>query len=1231
MKKAVLFLLVLLGPVACRAKTIYVDADALGANDGSSWGNAYRFLQDALADANSSAKPVEIRVAQGIYKPDEGSGKTPGDRDATFQLINGVALKGGYAGFGQPDPDACNAKLYGSVLCGDLNGDDIDVSEPCDLLAEPTRAENAYHVLTSCETDDSPVLDGFTITGGNANGSYDEEAGSGGAMYCSSGRPNLINCTFTDNSARWGGGAVWCTDSAGPRLTRCIFAENYAWDSGGAVFVGYESWPIISDCAFVHNSARVGGAIEVSHDVWNSEPRVTNCTFNRNSACCGGAVSNSASSYANTFFGECIFNDNSAESDGGAVGSFGIITMVNCIFNRNSACMDGGAFSNKGGGEWTYPFPTLISCTFTGNSASNGGGMYNGNIYGGDWCYPTLISCTFTANAATNGGGICNFELTISELANCIFTANTADYGGAIHNYSIGYGPVAATLTNCTFSRNIARASGGAISNQAASLELTNSILWDDTPDEIAPYYEFYFVEHSDIRGGWPGNGNIDTDPLFADPGYWDPNGTPLDANDDFWVQGDYHLELASPCIDTGADSAIPTSLSTDLEGNPRILGNHVDMGAFEHPGLVKPDVWAVTVPEGGTAGFSVTLTADPGCPLEVTLAVKSGDSDIAVVGGALLAFDSLNYSVPQTVTLAAAEDVDYLNDSASIRLSTPGFQTNSIDATEADNDAAPPILYVDSRSPGANNGMSWYDAFTQLHRALSAARGYAGITEIRVAHGIYKPAEPSGDTEASFQLVAGAAIKGGYAGYAQADPNARDVKLYETVLSGDLNGDDEPRFMNRGDNSSHVVNGYLTDETTVLDGFVIKGGYGDSGGGVYFSKGLITNCTITDNCAGGGGGLYECDGLISFCIITRNSAAGGGGLSQCGGAITNCTITYNKASSGGAIDTCSASITDCNISWNSASSIGGAISYAYGPLTNCLFVGNTAKNGGAIWASPPGGVAVSGCVFRANVAREEGGAVLHDRGGFIYTNCTFSANAARVGGAVYNANASPMFVNCLFAGNSARWVGAMNNSNGGAWPKVIHCTFSENRTDNKGGAIGNHQCRLTLEHSILWNNHATDGPDIYSYDSKIYARFNNTSEYLDGLGNIHTDPCFAEIGCFDPNGTSDDANDDFWVDGDYHLKSQGGRWDANEGRWTIDDVTSPCIDAGDPMSPIGFEPFPNGGRINMGAYGGTAEASKSYFGEPPCETIIAGDINGDCIVDFRDLCIMAVHWCEED
>jgi len=128
-------------------------------------------------------------------------------------------------------------------------------------------------------------------------------------------------------------------------------------------------------------------------------------------------------------------------------------------------------------------------------------------------------------------------------------------------------------------------------------------------------------------------------------------------------------------------------------------------------------------------------------------------------------------------------------------------------------------------------------------------------------------------------------------------------------------------------------------------------------------------------------------------------------------------------------------------------------------------------------------------------------------------------------------------------------------------------------------------------------------------------------------VGNIDIDPCFVESGYWDTNSTPDNWIDDLWMNGDYHLKSQAGRWNPDTSDWARDDVTSPCIDAGDPMSPIGREPFPNGGIVNMGAYGATAEASKSYFGTPVCETIVAGDLNGDCKVDYRDFMILAMHW----
>lgn len=143
-----LIICAILAQSAASGKIIYVDANATRANNGSSWPDAYRYLQDGLADANSSPKLVEIRLAQGIYKPDRGTGITLGDRYVTFQLKTGVAIKGGYAGLNHPNSNARDIVKYKTILSSDLNGNDIEVTDPCDLPNEPTRDENSYHVVT---------------------------------------------------------------------------------------------------------------------------------------------------------------------------------------------------------------------------------------------------------------------------------------------------------------------------------------------------------------------------------------------------------------------------------------------------------------------------------------------------------------------------------------------------------------------------------------------------------------------------------------------------------------------------------------------------------------------------------------------------------------------------------------------------------------------------------------------------------------------------------------------------------------------------------------------------------------------------------------------------------------------------------------------------------------------------------------------------------------------------
>jgi hypothetical protein len=129
------------------------------------------------------------------------------------------------------------------------------------------------------------------------------------------------------------------------------------------------------------------------------------------------------------------------------------------------------------------------------------------------------------------------------------------------------------------------------------------------------------------------------------------------------------------------------------------------------------------------------------------------------------------------------------------------------------------------------------------------------------------------------------------------------------------------------------------------------------------------------------------------------------------------------------------------------------------------------------------------------------------------------------------------------------------------------------------------------LTNCILWDA----GDEIRNFNSsKITISYSSVQGGWAGTGNIDADPLFAAVGHWDPNGTTGDTRDDFWVDGDYHLQSQFGRWDPVSQTWVQDQASSPCIDASDPLSPIGYEPLPNGGRVNMGVYGGTQQASLS-------------------------------------
>jgi len=229
--------------------------------------------------------------------------------------------------------------------------------------------------------------------------------------------------------------------------------------------------------------------------------------------------------------------------------------------------------------------PTLTDVTFSSNFAGDfGGGMYNDNSD------PTLTNVTFSGNSAADyGGGMYNFVLSDPMLTNVTFSGNYASSGGGMCNEQSD-----PTLTNVTFSGNSAADYGGGMYNLGSRPTLTNCILWGNTAGTSGPQIRNLgstpAIAYSDVQDsggsgtGWDsslgtdGGHNIDADPLFVrnpDPG--DGDWTTLDDND----YGDLRLQFGSPAIDAGDDSAV-SGLATDLAGNPRIIGPHVDMGAYE-------------------------------------------------------------------------------------------------------------------------------------------------------------------------------------------------------------------------------------------------------------------------------------------------------------------------------------------------------------------------------------------------------------------------------------------------------------------------------------------------------------------------------------------------------------------------------------------------------------------------------------------------------------------------
>lgn len=347
-------------------------------------------------------------------------------------------------------------------------------------------------------------------------------------------------------------------------------------------------------------------------------------------------------------------------------------------------------------------------------------------------------------------------------------------------------------------------------------------------------------------------------------------------------------------------------------------------------------------------------------------------------------------------------------------------------------------------------------------------------------------------------------------------------------------------------------------------------------GAGVYMSGGIVSNCTIVNNLAaqiyysangGAGGGVFCAGGLLVGGMIDTNRAARGSGVLCVGGTLQGALISRNREISPGA----------------SSSVLGAGVYIASGTISNCVINGNCSGYGPGGGVYMTGGLVYGGSICSNSAPGWYGGGGLWASGGTVqmckifanFTSGNGTGDDDNGGGARISGTA--LLKDCVISDNVATLA-----NGGGVYMEggtLLNCTVATNRAPGSQGGGIYFQGAGAVTNSIVYFNSAGAGAN-YTGAGGTWA-YSCSTPKPDGTGNIDDDPLFVDL-----------------AGGDVHEKSRNGHWTA--GGWVADSVQSPCIDAGTPYDAANAatyfsnEPYPNGSRINMGAYGNTAEASKT-------------------------------------
>ncbi len=628
------------------------------------------------------------------------------------------------------------------------------------------------------------------------------------------------------------------------------------------------------------------------------------------------------------------------------------------------------------------------------NPYDRGGGLHN---TAGS---PTISNVIFKNNRGIRGGAVYNGQGSAPILKNVHFIENSAEWGGAMLNRA-GSSP---TLVNVLFSQNEAENTAGAMYNLENSSPLIINAAFDrnhaetwggailNFTDSNPTIVNATFSRNTSFTMGGAMLNNHGSAPIIINSVFWDNKGW-TGANEIHNTSTAGVPLISYSLIDRGIDG-------------PGITGEVNDLG-----GNISSDPWLVD-PDNG----NVRLTG--GSP--------------AIGAGTMQPF--LADGLAESIETDLDGDPRFTDDSVSMGAYEWSWKGGS-------------VVFVDQNAIGANDGVDWSSAFTDLQSALrtSEAVGPEVISEVWTAAGTYLPTRDPFDRESSFHLVNGVAVYGGFGG-SESSIDERNWSDNETILSGNIDSSDDTDW-----NSFSVVVASGTDETAVLDGFTITGGNADMSGDYLFGP------------TRSGAGIFNINGSPTLAnLIVQNNIAdyGGGGM-----------MNYDGSSP---------------------------------KLTNIIFRNNSGNRAGGLKNRENSSPILNGILFENNTANFGAGMSNAVNSNAVVINTVFLNNTAvntGAGGVDNIQNSSPLFINCTFFGNLTNGTGGgLRNDGEGSIPELINVIFWGNESTFHGSLSQIHNMESAglpvLHHSLVQGG--VDGPGV-------------TGGVHDNGGNIDSDPLFVD------------------------------------------------------------------------------------------------------------------------